>query len=866
MRTQTLALGAGWLGALALACSPSGGSGGSKPPFRVSGTASVAANTTADGDTNDPFAPFAANDSAPSAQELPNPVIVGGHVNVVGAFPPGGSPGRTTAAGDPEDWYRVSIAAGQLLRLNLAEDGATNDLSLLLLRSDQTPVAASDGATRTEEIEVATSDDYLVVVRAEAGFSNYTLSIGQPDPGAAGAVPDFVPGQVVLRARPRAGVSPLGAAELGMRHLAGAAGAPQLFDFSEPGQRAAALRAMGLEPAAPLRRVPGAAAAAERAALREDTRRVVEALRRRPDVASADLNYWRQPSAVPSDEFYDLQWHYEQIDLPAAWDLVTPNSGVVVAVVDTGVVLAHPDLASQLVPGYDFIQSNGVANDGDGCDADPDDPGDNAPGGNSYHGTHVAGTVAAATSLQPGGLDEGVAGVAWNARVMPLRVLGVGGGTDFDILQSLLHAAGRSNACSNGASVPAQIVNMSLGGPGFSQTFQDVLLDLRDTEGLIFVAAAGNESTTAPSYPAAYDGVVSVSATGPGEGLAPYSNRGNRIDVAAPGGDFSQDLDGDGFPDGVLSTLFDDDQNDFVYAFYQGTSMAAPHVAGVFALMLGVNPDITPDDIDTWLAARPRLITDEIGPASSFGNGLIDAARAVDVASTLAGGGGLQEPVLRVDPDSLNFGLLADQFRVNASNGGDESQPLLLGAVTASTDAGGEWLGVQTAGVDADGLGDYRVQVDRSGLADGIYTGSLLFDSDANDVEVPVIVQVGDIDDLAELSAGHHYVLLVDPESLDTVAQLESDPESGVYAFRFEDVDEGVYLVIAGTDADNDAFICDAGEACGAFPTTETAEEVLVERNQKLVFVTGFSAPFSGASGDGGRKGFRLLPRGVAGR
>ena len=857
MRTRAL-LGAamGLAVAAALACG-GGGGGGEDPPFRLSGAMAVAANTTADGDTNDPAAPFASNDSALDAQELPNPVTVGGHVNVPGA----GAPGRTMAGGDVEDWYRVLVAAGQVVRLNIAEDGAINDLGLELRdQASQALIDASDGPTRTEEIEVGASGAYLVVVSAESGFSNYTLTIGQVNPALTAAPADFVPGQLVVRYREGTGSAAARAADVGLRHTAGSPDGPQLLALGGPGERAAALRALGVETQSPLRRLEGAPDDA--AALRADTLRAVEALRRRPEVASADLNYWRRPSVRPTDEFYELQWHYEQLRLPEAWDLVSADSGVVVGVVDTGVVLDHPDLLGQLVDGYDFISSNPVANDGDGCDADPDDPGDRAPGGSSYHGTHVAGTVAAATSLQPGGADTGVAGVAWNARVMPLRVLGVGGGTDFDIMQALLHAAGRDNQCfTGGAAEPARIVNMSLGGPGFSQTFQNLILELRDEEGTIFVAAAGNSSSTQPSYPAAYDGVVSVSATGPSRGLAPYSNRGATIDVAAPGGDFAQDVDGDGFPDGVLSTLFDDDGNDFVYAFYQGTSMAAPHVAGVFALMLGVNPNITPADIDAWLAERPRVLTQDIGPASSFGNGLIEAALAVDTAATRpgGGGGGLSQPVLRLDPDALNFGLIADAFTITASNSGDASAGLQVLDVDSSTDDGGEWLNVIADSVDGAGLGDYRVTVSRGGLAEGIYTVSIVFDSDANDVVVSVIAVAGNLADLVPPGAGHHFVLLIDPETLETVDQLESDPESGSYAFRFEEVDEGDYLVVAGTDSDNDGFVCDAGEACGAFPTTESIEALTLNRSRNLDFVTGFSVPFSGASGDTARQGFRRL-------
>jgi len=146
--------------------------------------------------------------------------------------------------------------------------------------------------------------------------------------------------------------------------------------------------------------------------------------------------------------------------------------------------------------------------------------------------------------------------------------------------------------------------------------------------------------------------VISVSAVGPTKALAPYSNFGSSIDVAAPGGDFTRDVDGDGFPDGVLSTFFSD-AHGFGYGCYQGTSMATPHVAGVLALMLGINPGLTPADIDNALNAHE--ITENIGSAQFFGNGLIDAARAV-VRAAGSSGSTVVDSVLRVDPDGLHRG------------------------------------------------------------------------------------------------------------------------------------------------------------------------------------------------------------------
>ena len=559
---------------------------------------------------------------------------------------------------------------------------------------------------------------------------------------------------------------------------------------------------------------------------------------------SADLNYLRRAEAVPNDEFYPFQWHFDQINLPQAWDVTGSNSSVIVAVVDTGVKQGHPDLAGQLVTGFDFISDLETANDGNGCDPDPEDPGDDGPGGSSFHGTHVTGTVAARTSLSSGDA-EGVAGAAFGARVMPLRVLGVGGGSDADIMEALKYAAGRTTTCAGpGAATPARIVNMSLSGPGFSQTFQNLITDLRANPGMIFVAAAGNGGSTQPEYPAAFAGVISVAAVGPTKALAPYSNYGSTIDVAAPGGDFSRDVDGDGFPDGVLSTYYS--SRGFGYAFYQGTSMATPHVSGVLALMLGIRPQLTPADIDNALSHRE--ITEDIGSAQFFGNGLIDAARAINRAAQGTAGSTVIDAVLRVDPDGLNFGFLASELHVSAVNGGNDQQPLSIASVSFASDDGQSWLTMTPETVDASGLGSYRAIVNRTGLADGLYTGTIHFDTNENDVDVAVIMQVGAATS-SQADAGHHFILLVDPGTFETVAIEEADASGGAYSFTFDGVKPGDYLLFAGTDSDGDTIICDAGEACGAFPTTDSVEPITIGSDRgDLRFVTGFETDVGAAA------------------
>ncbi|MEM7366910.1 MAG: S8 family serine peptidase, partial [Pseudomonadota bacterium] len=455
-----------------------------------------------------------------------------------------------------------------------------------------------------------------------------------------------------------------------------------------------------------------------------DTLAAAKMLQYTGQVARAEPNYIHQSLLTPDDTLFNNQWHYEAINLPAAWDITVGNNDVVVAVIDSGIVTSHPELDDRLTTdGFDFISratdftssQSGGSLDGDGIDDDPSDPGD-ACGvqQSSYHGTHVAGTIGAETDN-----TGGVAGVTWLGRIMALRTLGAcGSGSSFDIQQALLYAAGLPNSSGTVPSQTADIVNLSLGSEFSSASEQEVYAQVRDA-GVIIVAAAGNSGVRGIEFPASYQGVISVSATSILDTLAAYSTFGPAVDVAAPGGDFgTPDIDGDGRVDGVLST----DANDAPGAplptleYKQGTSMAAPHVAGVIALMKGIHPELTPEDVDTLLLSG--LITDDLGDPGRderFGNGRINALKAVLAAQQLADGGELQPvPLLQVRPGILNFGQLLNQLTVQVENGG--TGELSITAITASD----PFIEVSTPGT-ADGLGSHTIAVNRDGLTPGVY-------------------------------------------------------------------------------------------------------------------------------------------------
>jgi serine protease len=375
--------------------------------------------------------------------------------------------------------------------------------------------------------------------------------------------------------------------------------------------------------------------------LRADRRlSLAEAERLAADIAASDPNVeYAEPDRImrrtftPNDTRYNEQWHYFEstggINAPAAWDKST-GTGVVVAVIDTG-YRPHADLAANLLPGYDFIGDTAVANDGNGRDSDASDPGDwlNAgecgPGdpaafeASSWHGTHVAGTIVAVTNN-----SNGVAGVAFNAKVVPARVLGKCGGYTSDIADAIVWTSGGAVSGVPTNANPAKVLSISLGGGGSCGATTQNAINSARSRGASVIVAAGNSNANASNFsPANCTGVVTVAATGRNGGKASYSNFGATVEVAAPGGS--------GGANSVLSTLNAGQQGPGAdnYALYNGTSMATPHVSGVVALMLSAKSTLTPDEVTSILqsTARPFPAT-----CSQCGSGIVNANAAVDAA------------------------------------------------------------------------------------------------------------------------------------------------------------------------------------------------------------------------------------------
>jgi serine protease len=790
--------------------------------YSISGTVTAAQYSVTDSDVNDTNTTPVSNDGFDDAQEISAPVAVSGYVNVAGA----GESGNSQLAGDPDDYFVVSLTEGMTVTLRMVEDPGRNDLNLYLYDENRNPVDASlTAGDATDSLTLPEDGIYYVRVEAVSSIFRqtatvYALTIGQTG-SAAASYPlrlsdDFVPGEALVRFENRAQADavaalaegPAGVSSMGFAVQTGAAGRDRLLRRADSVEEDVFFERLGVKAALERSMAPGTMDEKTRAKMK--TLWMVRALARQSGVRFAEPNYIRRPLAVPNDALYDSQWHYPFISLPDAWDISTGNSNVVVAVVDTGVLLDHPDINGQLVSGYDFISSTDSSLDGDGVDADPDDPGDlSGVGRSSFHGTHVAGTIAAASNN-----GIGVAGIAWNARIMPLRALGYGGGTAYDIIQAVKYAAGLTTDYAGVQNAdPVEIINLSLGGTTYSQT-EALVYEAVRAQGVIIVAAAGNNASAEKVYPAAYNGVVSVSAVTITGSLAAYSSHGDSIDVAAPGGS-STDANADGYVDGVLSTIGDDSDGTIEtgYAFSIGTSMAAPHVSGVVALMKALYPAMTPDQFDALL--KGGYLTRDLGDPdwdSQFGWGLIDAYQAVLIAQQ-GGNTGTIPAILTANPRNLNFGAILNSADVTVANNGNPDASLTVTDV--STDGG--WLLVQASSdVGGDGLGTYTVTVNRGGLADGTYTGAVTFTSNKNQARVAVVMQVGTT--ALSTDSGYHYILLLDADTHETVGQVGSAGDNGTYSFTFSGLSSGDRVVVyAGTDPNNDGYICDEGESCGAY-------------------------------------------------
>ncbi|MFO7530808.1 MAG: S8 family serine peptidase [Marinobacter sp.] len=862
--------------AVALAGCGGGSGDGETAPVDVAlaGVIDIEASTRVDVDTADSLS----LNPSPSdiVQTLPEEFILAGYVSrEEGSYPTvGGFPG-TDYFIDALDRFSLNLAPDQRVSLQaFATRAGRSSVTLRLLDPDSGELIASASTSDTSsQVSVSLADDstswpegtYQVEVLADSVPMLYILSSSASGLSAQSVYEwpshQFVEGEAIV------------ALEQG-----------QGF----PGAASAQMSALGMAEARELGRghwrVRMAGTLSQGHGNRaSETLAWIQSLRKDGAVKNAVPNYLVRSQETPvseplyADPALGQQWHYELLNAPIAWQLaqVEGGQGVKVAVLDTGLFGQpddwHLDLNANVGTGQDFV-SGEYDNDGNpGPDDNPSDPG-NSVGGSVYHGTHVSGTVAAAVNGRGGG------GVAYQSTLVPVRVLGEGGtGSSADLLDAI------NWVNDDGTGEPrADVVNLSLGGLPFLRDLQDAISEGTE-RGAIYVAAAGNSASSTPSYPAAFDNVFAVSAVDGAGVLSSYSNFGSWVDLAAPGGDATRDGNADGRGDLVSSTsaAVIDGTLTATYAGLQGTSMAAPHVSGVLALMKSQNDVLDYKAVNALLQAG-KLTDSSCGAGCrtpELGWGLVDAAKSVLAAS--------EAPVtdlLTASPAIVSLSTEGPSFvTVALEVYGDSPTTVTIDSVQLESPAA--WLEVGAVEPDSSGI---SFTIDLSLIPEELEEGvsertTLQIDYTGDEprtLEIPVIGQ--QLDDQVARNAGRHFVLLIDPEPegeiFTTVAQATAEVVNGQYQFSFRpddgveprylsEVPPGTYFLVAGSDLDNDGLICHAGEACAEYPVSGLREEIAIsagEAIQGIRMTTSYSRPTISAQSPDilprpGFEGYRVL-------
>lgn len=897
-----------WLAPLVLAAC-GGGSGGSasdgtstsavtRPPVRIAGSVSLASQLAIDWDLNDGNqSGRRSNDEPTSAQPLDTPVLLAGTVNQPGSGPAGAS----QVEGDVNDWFSADLSVGQTVEIEVGGDEQTNDIDLYVISADQTQLGYSDsGSSHYECVRINNNGRYLINVHAFRGAAVYNLRIGPA--GTAGSCSNqasalsfnpqellAVPAKATIApARATAGSGratalavplPASATQAGVQTAAGSGTGPQLLKL--PQGRAAMAQGLnkltGRVTARGIAAPAGSLTATETVPAGVMTLQYAKQLQTGGGYLGVHPNWRMDLQALrgtfpPNDPSYPLQrWHYDQINLSSALNrlgsLNVPGAKTpIVAVIDDGVMLDHTELYSQLTSaGRSFLTN---VNPGDANSANGDNPATRADSP-MFHGTHIAGLIAASTFDGRFG-----ASVAPMAQIMPLRVFQPGhGASTLDITNAMLYAAGLPN---NSGMVPARradVINLSLGSDVSCPVAYQNAVDQVRAAGVLVVAAAGNSSRNdqgrriAVGAPANCRGVISVGAIDVNKKLTYYSNSGSALSLVAPGGDSSTGtINAAGGVNSIYSTIgtfTSAGQRQSSFGPMEGTSLSTPHVTGVLALMRHVNPSLTPAQVDALLASGK--LTDDLGAAgrdSDFGHGLINARKALDAAlDLLATAPVVQNHPIVVTPVSLDFGA----FRSSATLELKANGPTTESVTSVRSDSPA--VQITSARTDNSGQGTYTLQVDRSLLPVGTSVMRVIITINPSRT-LTVGMSVTRPDNSGNTTtanrSGPVYVVLIDPDRNEVVDTVQATlTPTGRYVWSYAGYNRPRVSVIAGSDLNNDFFICQQGEPCSTLLGRGSTESQALSLNAgsrsniDLMITPYNGASLQGAAGSGSVLGLR---------
>ena len=532
-------------------------------------------NISIDSDHNDPNQAFHENNQTP--QVLNSPILLSGIVLKQGAC----QAGRLCKSGDLLDWYSIHLNYGDAIEIE-AIKGSVN-----ILLNDASNNLITETTVTSHLIipsHLTTQGQYQLKVHLNESEqkAQYIIRI---KPETVAHTKNYQPGKFIVQWHHSHNV--------------------ELVDISDP-------RISNLHLSSSISDLPQAR----------------NQLARHPSIKSVSLNYYRH-SFDDTPAFPQWQWPLEQQNIHQLWQpLITrgfkPGENTTIAVLDTGLYFQHQNLTGlQHHSAYDFVSDPINSGDHDGWDTNPTDPGDQSL---SYHGTHVTGIISAQPQTDEN--DASMIGIAWGARIMPLRVLGLNGGTSYDLIQALRYAAGLANDSQQLPETPADIINLSLGGDQFSVAEQATINEVIES-GAIIVAAAGNQGQNQVNFPAAYRHVIAVGASDSHGYLAPYSNYGAFLDVVAPGGTCLDSQCTGGVNSlsamGALQVQPNNYQLDNRQPSFKrlsGTSMATAHVSALLSIARGQLPGLDAYAANTLLksqAITTDLLTNGFDQYSGWG-------------------------------------------------------------------------------------------------------------------------------------------------------------------------------------------------------------------------------------------------------
>ncbi|MEM9286601.1 MAG: S8 family serine peptidase [Pseudomonadota bacterium] len=857
------------IGTALLSGCDSGGSGGSNngsdpaptiTTVTLSGTLLSDPVLDVDSDINDPEAAPQPNDSLSAPQTLAVGSEVRGFVTRQ-ATSDLASQDNFAVSNDVSDFFEATIAAGQDIIMTFADyqqfNPSTNDIDLYLYSSAGVLINGSILITSpTEQVTVSQEGTYFIEVRAFSGSSNYSLSINEAEqigPQSSGQVnlASMAPRRATAMNRD---VSSFSSALSSLNASPSSFATTSASEADRP--HALWLKTPDLPMAKegpfssrfPLAGVLGLELSDDEHDPRHEQKlALLHHIKQVNSLAGEDLvkpyHYPRTLADPPQNPV--LQWNLPTIEWEEALDEVEIQAPAIgrplIAVIDSGVFSSHPKIAPVLTDARDFVpafidgdainDADAVSSGGNAAEADENVAlGDANPDDcYSFHGTHVA-SIAVAPSA--GGTIDGINmdGVLPFADLMMLKVgNNISPDCGFivgDIAGAIRYAAGLPNSSGVLPTRPADVINMSFGGPEPDPATQAAIEDAV-AAGVILVAAAGNageDGAPQPEFPASFSEVFAVAATDINNERAFYSSFYQQVEITAPGGDGRFDTNGDFQADAILGAIASENTGGTAfeadYALYQGTSMAAPHVAAGFALMKAIFPGLDTDEARRVLE-EGFLTTDIAAPGrdDSTGYGLMSLKKMVDTAVGLRDGTLVVPADFRITPSSLAFGSFTTSATIEVTRSGDPT--FTISSVTMTN--GGLPASVTPdptpVTVDADGFGTYQVAINRTDAAPGDYNVEVeVTSSEGATKTVPLSFSVPLQSTLASTAPTRVFLQREQAPGVFTTLSTSVAPNGAGSTITFSSLEPGNYRVLYTTDMDNDGQICDGGELGGSFP------------------------------------------------